>query len=93
MWHFFCHCFYFTSPPYLSLFWCLGRVVLRDCTISWLSSLIFSCTVCVSLFDLQLGVIGGLCSVTEALPGHLISPFSASGRVCFVIVAFPGYLH
>ena len=27
--------------PYLSFFWCLGKAVLRDCGISWISSLIF----------------------------------------------------
>ena len=27
--------------PRLSFFWCLGKAVLRDCSISWVSSLIF----------------------------------------------------
>ena len=31
----------FVFPPHLSYFWCLGRAVLRDCGISWVSSLLF----------------------------------------------------
>ena len=33
-------CFFSVFVPHLSFFWCLGKAVLRDCDISWESSLI-----------------------------------------------------
>ena len=37
------------------------------------------CTVCQGLFDLPLGVIGKLCSVTVALPGYFLYFYQVGG--------------
>ena len=52
--------------------------IFRDLGAGWFAFLWFvdMCTVCLGLFTVSIGVIGRLCSVTEALSGHLLFYFS-----------------
>ena len=60
---------------------CLIVVVAGSCLWGWESKLLWfslacdMCTLCNGVFALPFGVIGGLCSVIVALPGHLLYYF------------------
>ena len=60
--------------------------MLPDCVIFRVSPHIYVCTIYNGLFAIPLGVIGRLCSVTVAIPGHLLSDILSSSltRLCLV---------